>query len=108
MTTIDKQSFKITIPSVVSIIACTTTIIIFLYSFRDQNTAENNSVKAEIQSLKTEIEVQGGQVQSLKNDMKVESADRKNDRAETREELKDMRMMLIRMSPYNQKPTASN
>lgn len=108
MTTIDKQSFKITIPSVVSIIACTSTIIMFLYSFRDQNTAENNAVKDEIMSLKSQFQIQNGQFLVLKNNIKRDSADRKNDRMETRDEIKEIRSMLLKMSPYNQRPISSN
>jgi hypothetical protein len=86
MTDIDKQSFKITIPSIVSIIACTASVIMFLYQFRDQYTAENITVKMEIQSIKNQIQLvsikQTNQYQSIKNDRKRDSADSKNDRLE--------------------------
>lgn len=112
MTTIEKQQFKITIPSIISIIACTVTIIISIYNFKDQNSSEINGIKTEIQSVKNQIEIisikQTNQYQSIKNDRRRDSAENSIGLKDIKEEMKGMRMLLLKLSPYNQKQISSN
>lgn len=106
MTTIEKQQFKITIPSILSIIMCTVTVIATLYNFRDQNNADFNSLRGEVQSLKSRQEIitiqQTNQFKSLKNDIKRDSAYTVNGLSKIEAKVNETNSLLIRMV-FNQR-----
>ncbi len=110
MNTIDKQSFKITIPSIIAIILATVSIMSALYAYQSVSNSKFSEIKSNIQQLKSSQEImqleQNNGFKIINNSRMRDSADTVNSLRAIKEDLAEIKNLQLQ-SPYQRSYTAN-
>lgn len=110
MNTIDKQSFKITIPSIIAIVLATVTIMSGLYAYQTVSNSNSAELKSNIQQLKNSQEImqlqQNNGFKTINNARMRDSADTVNSLRGIKEDLAEIKNLQLQ-APYQRSYTAN-
>tara|TARA_R110000868_G_scaffold134411_1_gene346430 strand:+ start:406 stop:744 length:339 start_codon:yes stop_codon:yes gene_type:complete len=100
MTTIEKQQFKITIPSIISIVTCTIVVIGTLYKMKDESSLDREDIKLSIQRIESNQEIVAlklqAQIEMNRNNYRRDSANTSNLFNKVQIEVKEIQSLIIR------------
>ncbi|MGV3695493.1 hypothetical protein [Flavobacterium sp.] len=114
-TTIDKKTFKLTYGQAITILIFVISATSGFYAYKNSNDSKIEHVETKLESFENSVNnkfdivnlTQTNQYRSTKNDRKRDSADNANNFKKIAEDVQEMKQMIYRMSPYNQKPISS-
>ncbi len=114
--TIDKKTFRMTYGQAITLILFIISTTAGIYTYLNGYSSKIDTVNAKVDKLETSVNnkldivtiTQKNQYQSTKNDRKRDSTDAAIRFKVQDEKLNEVKNLLYRMSPYNQRPLSSN
>lgn len=107
-----KLPFMTLLTILIGAITSTAGIIVSVYAFKSETVSSVNDVKSDIVELKNTVEmrmiVQQNQRKSDKNDASRDSANTSNQFIEIKQDVAEIKEILLKNSPYRRSSIASN